>query len=208
MEHARDILAVEERARCELAGISPRRQAIDSALGGATMTLGGLVGAHWLLLFNVIVAVTLAGAVGAAYLSVLGQRQIAGLIYEAYLLLCPQRPSHSFFLWGEKVALEQRVLAIYSGMLLCGLLFIALRHRLRALDWRLAALLALPMLVDVLSQTFALRDSDWLWRTTTGGIAGIALSWWALPNVETCVHQLRRRGRQVEATNLPSSLSD
>ncbi len=184
--------SVEERIRYELAGISPWRQAVDKALQRAFAGGARLIAAHWLLLFNVATGLTVGGALGAAYLAAIGQRAAAQIIYQAYLLLCPQRPGHSFYLWGEKVALEQRVLAIYTAALFGGLLYGRLRNKLRPLDWPVAGLLSLPMLIDVLSQTVGLRDSDWLWRTTTGALFGLTVCWWAFPRLDGCLRQLGR----------------
>ncbi|MHB1417359.1 MAG: DUF2085 domain-containing protein [Chloroflexota bacterium] len=183
-------LAVEERIRYELDGVSPRRQAIDKAIRQVSMTVAMTGAGHWVLLFNTVIGVTIAGSLAAAYFAATGQRELANVIYNAYLLLCPQRPSHSFFLWGQKVALEQRVLVIYAAMLVAGLLLSLLRTRVRALDWRLALLLGVPMLIDVLSQTVGYRDSDWLWRATTGAVFGLAVVWWAFPRIDECLRLL------------------
>ena len=183
-------LSVEERIRYELDGISLRRQALDRALWPVLARTAGLIGRRWLLLFNAAAGLTIAGALAAAYLASVGQRGSAQVIYQAYLLLCPQRPSHSFYLWGEKVALEQRVLAIYVGVLFGGLLYGCLRSKVRALGWRLALLLSVPMLVDVLSQTAGLRESDWLWRTTTGAVFALALCWLGLPRIDELLRRL------------------
>lgn len=183
-------LSVEERIRYEIDGISPRRQAVDRALRRATFVGARTVGAHWLLLFNAATGLTLVGAVAAAYLAAEGQRHAADLIYQTYLLLCPQRPSHSFFLWGQKVALEQRVLAIYAALFVAGLFYSRVRGRLPRPHWRLVVVLSLPMLVDVLSQTVGWRESDWFWRTTTGSAFGLVVSSWGLPHIDIKVRQM------------------
>jgi len=99
-------------------------------------------------------------------------------------LLCPQRPSHSFFLFGYPLALEQRMLAIFGGLLLGGLLYAPLRDRLRPLGWRPLVLLNAPLLVDVLSQTAGLRDSTGPWRVATGLLGALAAAWWAYPRLQ------------------------
>lgn len=139
---------------------------------------------HWLLMFNLLNGLVIAGAVLAPLLRAAGWTPLATLLYLAYRPLCPQRPDHSFFIAGYKMAFEQRETAIYLGLLLGGMLFAPLRGRLRPLNWRLLALLNLPMLIDVLSQTVGLRESTWHWRMLTGLLGSLAAAWWAYPHLE------------------------
>jgi len=139
---------------------------------------------HWLAGVNVLNGVTLAGAALTPWLQARGWTPLAALLYLAYRPLCPQRPDHSYFIAGHKMAFEQRETAIYLGLTLGGLLFALVRRRVRPLDRRALALAALPLLVDVLSQTVGLRESDWRWRTATGLLFALALVWWAFPYLE------------------------
>ena len=139
---------------------------------------------HWLAGVNVLNGLTLAGAALTPWLQARGWTPLATLLYLAYRPLCPQRPDHSYFIAGHKMAFEQRETAIYLGLTLGGLLFALVRRRVRPLDWRALALAALPLLVDVLSQTVGLRESDWRWRTATGILFALALVWWAFPYLE------------------------
>lgn len=206
MGGAEEHLSVEERIRYEVDGISPRRQAFDRTLRQAFAGGTRMIARHWLLLLNATTGLTVAGAFGAAYLASVGQGAAAQAMYQALLLLCPQRPSHSFYLWGEKIALEQRVLAIYLAALFAGLLYGCLRGRVQSLDWRLALLLSVPMLVDVLSQTVGWRESDWLWRTTTGAVSGLAVSCWALPQIDNCTRQLGWTGARPLPVPCPTAV--
>lgn len=139
---------------------------------------------RWLAIANLINAVTVAGAVLTPLVRAAGWTPLATLLYLAYRPLCPQRPGHSFFIAGYKMAFEQRETAIYLGLTLSGLLFAPLRHRLRPLNWRFLLLASLPMLVDVLSQTVGLRDSDWRWRAATSVPFSLAAVWWAYPYLQ------------------------
>ena len=139
---------------------------------------------HWLAGVNVLNGVTLAGAALTPWLQARGWTPLATLLYLAYRPLCPQRRNHSYFIAGHKMAFEQRETAIYLGLTLGGLLFALVRRRVRPLDRRALALAALPLLVDVLSQTVGLRESDWRWRTATGILFALALVWWAFPYLE------------------------
>jgi uncharacterized membrane protein len=49
---------------------------------------------------------------------------------------------------GYKVAWSDRMVSMYGGILLGGLIFGLLRHRLKSLKWRGFALLTLPIVVD------------------------------------------------------------
>lgn len=139
---------------------------------------------HWLLIINVVNGVTLGGAIATPVIQARGWTLPAKLLYLAYRPLCPQRPEHSYFIAGYKMAFEQRETAIYVGLTLGGLLFELLRRRLRSPSWRVVAVASLPMLVDVLTQTVGLRDSDWRWRTATGVLFALMFVWWAFPQLE------------------------
>jgi uncharacterized membrane protein len=139
---------------------------------------------RWLLCANLLNGLTLFGAALAPLLQARGWTALATLFYLVYRPMCPQRPDHSYFIAGNKMAFEQRETAIYVGLTLGGILFALLRRWLRPLNWRALALAGLPMLVDVLSQTVGLRDSDWRWRTATGVIFALAAVWWAYPHLE------------------------
>jgi uncharacterized membrane protein len=139
---------------------------------------------HWLLAVNLVVALGIAGSALAPLFAARGWARLATLAYLAYRPMCPQRPDHSFFLLGHKMALEQRMLALAGGLLVGGLLFAPVRRRLRPLDWRLVVLAALPTLIDVLSQAVGLRDSTWQWRVATAIPFCLAFVWWAYPHLE------------------------
>lgn len=158
---------------------------------------------HWLLVFNALNGLVVVGAVLPPLLRVLGWTPLATLLYWSYRPICLQRPSHSFFLFGHQLALEQRMVAIFGGLLLGGLLFAPLRGHLRPLDWRLLVLLNLPMLVDGLSQTVGLRDSTWYWRTSTGLLGSLAVVWWAYPYVERAFAAEARRIVEEVARQAP-----
>lgn len=139
---------------------------------------------RWLLCVNLLNGLTLFGAALTPLIQARGWTVPATLLYLAYRPMCPQRPDHSYFIAGYKMAFEQRETAIYVGLTAGGLLFGLLRRRLGPLNWRLLVLAGLPMLLDVLSQTVGLRDSDWRWRTATGLLAALAFVWWAFPYLE------------------------
>ena len=94
---------------------------------------------------------------------------------------------------GYKVALCERDVAIYGGILLAGLLFGLLRRRLRPLPilaWFLLGIL--PLALDGGSQLLGLipalglpmRESTPFLRTLTGALFGLMNVWLAYPYVE------------------------
>lgn len=149
---------------------------------------------RWLLLANLAVGLTLAGAVAAPVLDVLGLHAAADAIRTAYLLLCGQRPSHSYFLFGYQTALEQRLLAMFAAQLLGGLAYAARRGHIAPLGPVPFAILTVPIAWDGFSQLVGLRDSDWLTRSWTGGLFSLAFVALAYPRADRL---LRPRGGEA-----------
>jgi uncharacterized membrane protein len=94
---------------------------------------------------------------------------------------------------GYKIALCQRDVAIYSFLLLGGIAFHFLRHKVKPLHWSLWILLGLfPIGLDGGSQLlsylpllhFPPRESTPLLRVLTGALFGIASAWFAYPYVQ------------------------
>ena len=146
---------------------------------------------RWLLLANLAVGLTLAGAVLAPALDALGLGAAADAIRTTYLLLCGQRPAHSYFPFGYQMALEQRLVAMFAAQLVGGLAYAAWRSRVAPLGPVAFALLTLPIAWDGMSQLLGLRESEWLTRTWTGGFFSLALVAFAYPRVDRL---LRPRG--------------
>ncbi len=103
---------------------------------------------------------------------------------------------------GYKVALCERDVAIYLGLLLFGLLYGLLGRRVRALHWTLWILIGLgPIGLDGFSQLFSqmnlpglaailpYRESTPLLRVLTGGLFGFATAWFAYPNIEASMSE-------------------
>ena len=101
---------------------------------------------------------------------------------------------------GYKVALCERDIAIYVGILLAGLAFGLVRSRLNPLPLRYWFLLGiLPIALDGGSQLISqigllslpARESTPFLRTLTGGLFGIINVWMAYPNVEISMRETR-----------------
>jgi uncharacterized membrane protein len=108
---------------------------------------------------------------------------------------------------GYKVALCERDVAIYGGILLFGLVFTLTGKRLKSLPWYLWLLLGIvPIAVDGISQLLsqpplntlpalsqlAFRESTPFLRTLTGGLFGLATAWFGYPMVEESMVETRR----------------
>lgn len=101
---------------------------------------------------------------------------------------------------GYKVALCQRDVAIYGGILVFGLFFGLVRNRLKPLPILAWAVLGiLPLAIDGGSQLlgfvplidFPLRESTPFLRTLTGALFGIMNVWLAYPYVEEAMEETR-----------------
>jgi uncharacterized membrane protein len=105
---------------------------------------------------------------------------------------------------GFKTALCQRDIAIYSAILVFGIIFSLSGRKIKALPWYLWILIAVaPMGLDgfsqLLSQTgwaiFAwipLRESTPLFRVVTGALFGLGSVWFGFPYLEESVKENRR----------------
>lgn len=100
---------------------------------------------------------------------------------------------------GYKVAICERDVAIYGAILLSGLVFGALRPRLRRANGLFAklplwvfGLLMVPIAVDGLTQLFGLRESNWLLRTITGGLFGAGAVWFSYPYIQEAMDDVVR----------------
>jgi uncharacterized membrane protein len=124
-------------------------------------------------------------------------------IYTAYSFICPQRPSHTFFLAGHPMAFEQRDLSMHLGFALVGLLFLRVDALRRPLPhWLLAAGLA-PMLVDVALSTLGWLPATGLSRTWTGALAAFAVVWWAYPRFDAMLERARAHVERAQARRQP-----
>ncbi len=160
---------------------------------------------HWLVFANGLVLIY----GGLPWLSPLahiaGLHWLGDLIFRVYAAFCHQIPERSFFLNGYQVAFCHRETAMYTLLLLGGLLFPLLRGRLRPLSLRVGALLLLPMLIDggthMIDDLFllGLRHENELWtpnfwlRMLTGLLFALAVLLAVYPRLD---RDLRRMGAE------------
>lgn len=139
---------------------------------------------HWTTTASLWALLTVGGAVLTPWLESLGFETMAQLLYWAYRPLCPQRPDHSFFIAGYKMAFEQRETAMFLAGAAAGPLHALLRPaRLRIPGW-LVPLALVPMLIDVATQSAGLREGDAFWRVVTGAMAVVPFVLWSYPHLE------------------------
>lgn len=102
---------------------------------------------------------------------------------------------------GYKVALCERDVAIYGGILLFGLLFAVLRRKIKPIHlvvWILIGIV--PIGLDGFSQLISqlplklipMRESTPILRVITGGLFGFLTAWFAYPYVEESMIENRR----------------
>jgi len=93
---------------------------------------------------------------------------------------------------GYKMAYCQRDTAMYGSMLLAGMVFGLVRHRLKPLTFTRYLIFLVPLAVDGLVQLLTSYESTWQLRTITGSLFGVATVWFAYPYLEAGAAELRR----------------
>lgn len=132
-------------------------------------------------------------------------------LYAAFSLICPQRPSHTWFIAGQPMAMEQRMVAMYLAFGIAGLLYAGWSWARRPLPTWLAVLAAAPIVVDIVLSTAGVRPSTPTSRLWTGALCAVAAVWWSYPRFEAQARLARARlyppkvGRRSEATAADSA---
>jgi uncharacterized membrane protein len=105
-------------------------------------------------------------------------------------------------IWGYKIALCQRDLAMYGAALLYGLTFVFKKKSFKPIHFWILILATIPILVDGLSQLpglmpdlaptwLPIRESNPILRTLTGAIFGFALTAFLFPYFEINMQNAR-----------------
>jgi uncharacterized membrane protein len=152
---------------------------------------------HWLLLIN-------SGAIlyaGLPWLSPLakasGHPLIGEFLFRIYTPLCHQLPERSFFVCGHQVGFCHRCAALYSSIVVAGLLFGLLRRHIRPISLKIGGLLLLPILIDGLTHMVddlsglgfrgggdAIGTLNFWLRMITGALVGVVMLLAVYPRVE------------------------
>jgi uncharacterized membrane protein len=102
---------------------------------------------------------------------------------------------------GYKVALCERDVAIYLGILLFGLMFALFHRRIKSMHWLLWILLGIfPIAIDGMSQLISqlpfhilpFRESTPFLRSLTGLLFGLITAWFGYPYVEESMRENRK----------------
>lgn len=106
---------------------------------------------------------------------------------------------------GYKVALCERDVAIYLGLMLFGIIFALTGRRLPALHWMIWLVLAIgPIGLDGFSQLFSQFNMPWLsslvpyrestpfLRVLTGGLFGFGTAWFSIPYIDETMAETRQ----------------
>lgn len=93
---------------------------------------------------------------------------------------------------GYKMAYCQRDTVMNTSLLLAGVVFGLIRHRLRPLPFAFYLIFLVPLGIDGLVQLFGFYESTWQLRTITGSLFGIATVWFAYPHLEAGMAEIRR----------------
>ncbi len=103
---------------------------------------------HWLLVANTFFLLYVGLPFLAPVLLAYGYPGPANTIYTLYQAVCHQLPSRAYFIAGEQVALCHRDVSIYATLLLGGILFSFVRHRLKPPALRWYVFFMVPLALD------------------------------------------------------------
>lgn len=186
VERGRETIHSPEEVEAALSGISVRRQRYNRMVTGLVEGVAGAIHRHWLAIFNGALALFIGVAAIAPVGYALGFTGPSAAVFDVYRLFCGQVPSHSFYIAGYQMCLCSRCLAIYSALLVGGLILVMFRHRavIRPISWKFWALGMLPMALDGGTQLFGYHESNVYLRLLTGAIFGLMTAWFVLPQIE------------------------
>jgi uncharacterized membrane protein len=129
-------------------------------------------------------------------------------IYAAYAFICPQRPSHTWFIGGEPMAMEQRMVAMYLAFGVAGAIYALWQRggrRFPLLPTWLAVVAIAPVFIDVALSTVELRPSTGFSRLWTGTLSAVAIVWWAYPRFDRELTSVRERVTQPSSVDRSGS---
>jgi uncharacterized membrane protein len=170
------------------ANVSPRMRSFILAVDRGVLAIAR----HWLLTVNIMGALFVGLPILGPWLRSRGYIIPADAIYFAFRLTCHQMPERSFFVFGYKMCLCERCMAIYGTVLGLGLLYGLVRKIVRPLSWRWLLVLWIPMALDGFTQLFGWRESTWELRLITGAIFALSCVWFGFPYLEEAFAQMRR----------------
>jgi uncharacterized membrane protein len=178
-----------------MAGTSTTSSA--SAAGARLDRAVGWAGRHWLLFVNGAAALYASLPWLSPLAKCAGHPLLGELLFRLYTPLCHQLPERSFFVCGHQVAFCHRCAAMYTTIVVAGLLFALARRSIRPTSLKIAGLLLLPMLLDGGSHLIddvlglglrgggdAIGTPNFWLRMITGALVGVAALVFAFPRLE------------------------
>lgn len=168
--------------------ISPRMRRFVLAVDRGVLAIAR----HWLLTVNLVGGAFALLPLLGPWLRSQGLDLPADVIYFAFGLTCHQMPERSFFIFGHKMCLCQRCMAIYGTAFVLGLLYALVRGQLKPLRWRWMFVLWVPMALDGFTQLFGWRESNAELRLITGALFAISCVWVGFPYLEQAFTDMRR----------------
>jgi uncharacterized membrane protein len=118
---------------------------------------------------------------------------VSHMLYQFFSTICHQFEDRSFHVNGEKFAVCIRCSSIYFGFF-TGTVTSHFFNKRDALPPLVVLLIGTaPMLIDVSSNLFGIRESDLFSRTFTGSFFGIVLPFFILPTLYEAVDQIKRQ---------------
>ncbi len=168
--------------------LSPRMRAFVLKVDRGVLA----VARHWLLTVNLMSGIFVGLPILGPWLRSHGFELPASVLYAAYALTCHQRPDRSFFVFGHKMCLCQRCMAIYGAVFVLGMFYGLVRRYARPLRLRWMLVLWAPMALDGFTQLFGWRESTWELRLITGALFGLSCIWMGFPYLEEGFAGIRR----------------
>lgn len=168
--------------------MSPRTRRLILAVDRGVLA----VARHWLLTVNIMGGLFVGLPILGPWLRSLGLSAPADALYFVFGLTCHQMPERTFFVFGHKMCLCQRCMAIYGTIFGLGILFGLVRGRIQPLKWRWMLLLWVPMALDGFTQLFGWRESTWELRVITGALFALSCVWFGFPYLEQAFKDMRR----------------
>lgn len=160
------------------------------------------VAQHWSAITNLLGLCWLTLAAAPPVLRASGPRRAAGVAYAIHRPFYHQEADCGFHPLGKKMTRCERCFALYSGIALVGIAFVAMRV-MRPLKVLGIFLLGLPLRVDITTHSTVWLESTTLFRVATGALLAIGTTWWLFPSLAVGLADLRPRRSPPDARLRP-----
>jgi uncharacterized membrane protein len=124
-----------------------------------------------------------------------GSRALIGIgdvLYGLFSPVCHQMDARSFHIFGAPLGVCARCSGIYFGFLIGAAFFPLIQDLRRPVQggWRLGAVAAIPMLIDVCTELIRIHNPSTITRAITGGWFGLLMPFIVVPGVVIGVEEL------------------